>query len=61
MNARTGYTPLSDLGRALLPASREAVKEEQHTAEIIDFAPRGYPLRLRVIAPPDADEPPKAG
>jgi hypothetical protein len=52
-NARDGYTPLSDLGRRLLPAlAREAVeRREQRTAKIVQLLPHGHPTRLRVVSP----------
>jgi hypothetical protein len=47
-SARDAYSLLSDLGRGLLPASRDPVKEWR-TARIIDFVP--HPTRFRVVDP----------
>jgi hypothetical protein len=49
--------PLSELGLGLLPASREPVKEGRRSAEILEFAPSGYPLKIRVVSPPDLKPP----
>jgi hypothetical protein len=50
-NARE-FRPLSDIG--LLPASREAAKEEhvEHRgAEVAQLLPHGHPPRLRIVSP----------